>query len=46
VVDVRAGDVDGEPDLVVRQLLDLGRHSAIRPETSESGCRTLGRMYR
>ena len=31
VVDVRARNVDREPDLVVRQLLDLRRHAAIRP---------------
>jgi hypothetical protein len=32
VVDVRLGDVDRQPDLVVRQLLDLRAHAAIRPE--------------
>ena len=30
VVDVRAGDIDREPDLVLRQLLDLGAHQAIK----------------
>jgi hypothetical protein len=31
VVDIRTRDVDREPDLVVRQLLDLGAHRPIRP---------------
>jgi len=31
VVDVRFRDIDREPDLVVRQLLDLGAHPAIQP---------------
>jgi hypothetical protein len=32
VMDVRLGDVDRQPDLVVRQLFDLGAHAAIRPK--------------
>ena len=31
VMDVRTRDVHREPDLVIRQLLDLRRHQAIRP---------------
>jgi hypothetical protein len=31
-VDVLARDVDGEPNLVVRKLLDDGCHRAIRPK--------------
>ena len=41
VVDVLARDVDRHPNHVVRQLLDLGRHRAIRPDTRLSGSRTL-----
>jgi hypothetical protein len=32
VMDVRLGYVDRQPDLVVRQLFDLGAHAAIRPK--------------
>ena len=34
VVHVLAGNIDRQPDLVVRQLLDLRAHAAIRPNGS------------
>src|SRR6266508_4582989 len=37
VVDVCARHVHREPDLVVRELLDLHRHAAIRPEGYQAG---------
>jgi hypothetical protein len=40
VMHVGAGHVHGEPNFVVRQLLDLRRHPAIRPEGCRSGARS------